>query len=44
MARMAGELKFQFEFYSLNYKGLDYKQEINVKVLESSETRTVNII
>jgi hypothetical protein len=41
MAKFHGEVKFQFEFYSLNYKGLDYKQEILFKVLESSEKRNV---
>jgi hypothetical protein len=41
MAKFHGELKFQFELYSLNYKGLDYKQDIKINVLESSEKRTV---
>ena len=43
MARFSGTIKFQFELYSLNYKGLDIKKELELKIIESSEMRTVTI-
>ena len=41
MARFSGNIKFQFELYSLNYKGLDIRKDLELKIIESSEARTV---
>ncbi len=41
MARFSGTIKFQFELYSLNYKGLDIRKELELKIIESSAARSV---
>jgi hypothetical protein len=38
---MAAKYPFNIEFYSLNYKGLDYVKDFSIDVKESSEDRTV---
>jgi hypothetical protein len=41
MSREPGTFKLDFECYSLSYKGLDYKQPIEITVLKESAKRKV---
>jgi hypothetical protein len=39
--QMAARYPLKLEFYSMNYKGLDYSKDFIIDVKESSEERTV---